>query len=176
MQHTFHVLRPTHNEYAPYYQPYLDKVPDGDILETLARQRTETLKLMASVSEAQAAFRYAPDKWSIKQLLGHVTDGERVFAYRALCIARGEQAPLPGFDENAYAATGGHDQRTLADIAAEFDHARLSSLDLFRSFDETAWLRLGTANNKPASVRALIWVIAGHERHHLQIVKARYLK
>ncbi len=168
--------RPLENEYAAYYAPYLAQVPEGDILDTLRNQRLETLQLMAGITEANAAFRYAPDKWSIKQVLGHVTDGERVFAYRALCIARGEEAPLPRFDENRFAELGGHDQRTLADIAREYDHVRIASLDLFGSFDQDAWVRLGNASNFPVSVRALLWIIAGHEKHHMQIVRDRYLK
>jgi hypothetical protein len=173
---TWRTERPPQNEYAPYYEPYMIQIPDGDILETLTRQREGTLKLIAGIPEVKAAFRYAPEKWSIKQVLGHLTDGERVFAYRALCVARGEETPLPRFDENRYAELGGHDQRLLTDIAREFDHLRISTLELFESFDRVAWTRTGTASNQPISVRALIWIIAGHESHHMKVVQERYLK
>ncbi|MBK7141457.1 MAG: DinB family protein [bacterium] len=176
MTTSFRALPPADTEFAAYYRTYTALVPAGDILKTMSQQQAAALQLISTISESEADFAYAPGKWSIKEVLGHVTDGERVFAYRALRIARGDETPLPGFDENKFAASGGHAARTLESIALEFDHLRTSSLDLFASFDETAWLRKGTASGHPVSVRAMAWIIAGHLDHHLKIIRERYLK
>ena len=166
--------RPAAGEYASPFQSYVDRVPDGDVLAHLARQGEATRKLFSTVGEDKGRFRYADDKWSVKRVLQHVTDGERLFCYRALCIARGETTSLPGFDENVYAANDGTDDRRLADIVAEFASVRAATLMLFRGFDASAWLRRGTANGKPASARSLPWITAGHELHHLAVLRERY--
>lgn len=176
MSTSFRSNPPTETEYAPYYGTYIKVVAAGDIVKTLAHQQASAQQFFSTISEDEAMFAYAPGKWSIKEVLGHITDGERVFAYRALRIGRGDETPLPGFDENKFAAAGGHMARSLEDIALEFDHMRTSSLDLFNSFDEAAWLRKGTASGNPVSVRALAWIIAGHMDHHLRIIRERYLK
>jgi hypothetical protein len=167
--------RPGTNEYAPYYEKYVTLVPDGDIAETLARQIDESVAAYRAVSEEQSRFRYAPDKWTIKQVLGHVSDTERVFAYRAFAFSRGEAQPLPGFEQDEYVARADSDERTWASLIDELKSVRAASVTLFRSLSDDALQRQGTASNNPVSVRALGFMIAGHERHHLSILKAKYL-
>ena len=167
--------RPDQTEYLPYYEKYVALVPAGGLLATLSRQLEETLALLGGVDETRAAHRYAPDKWSVKGVVGHVIDSERIFAYRALRFARGDQTPLPGYDQDDYGRAANFDARTLADIAAEFASVRAATIALFRSFDDAAWQRRGTANNAEVSVRALAHIIAGHELHHMQVLRTRYL-
>lgn len=169
------IPHPDAAEYAPFYETYVSKVPAGDLLTILEEQHGETQRLLAGIPEAQALKRYAPGKWSIKEVVAHLMDSERVFGYRALRFARGDQTPLPGFDEKTYAAAGNFDRRSLKDLAAEFTAVRRASLALLGSFDTAELARRGTANNKEISVRALAYVIAGHERHHVEILRQRYL-
>ena len=160
----------------PYYETYISKVPPkGDLLTVLEDQRRETQQLLAGLSDTKALHRYAPGKWSIKEVVGHLMDTERVFCYRALAFARGDANSLPGFDEKAWAPAGRFDARSLTDLAAESDAVRRATIALFGGLDGEALARRGTANNNPISVRALGWVIAGHERHHLAILRERYL-
>jgi uncharacterized damage-inducible protein DinB len=167
--------RPLANEFAEYYGRYIELVPDGDVLASLEKQRKETVKLLGGLSEAKGGHRYAPDKWSIKGVLGHVTDAERVFAYRALSIGRGDPTPLPGFDEKTWADGAKFHRQALKDLVRDYEMVRDTTLSLLRSLPEEAWLRRGTASNWPVTVRALAWIIAGHERHHMKILKERYL-
>ena len=167
--------RPAPDEYAPSYGKYTALVPEGDVVETLRRQLDDTLALLGGLSEEQADSRYEPGKWSIKELSGHMIDAERIFAYRALRIARGDQTPLPGFEQDDYVATGNFGARTLADLAEEFDLVRRSTLKLFSRLDDAAWLRRGTASDNEVSVRALAYIIAGHAAHHVNILRERYL-
>lgn len=167
--------RPSQTEYAPYYSTYIDAMPDGDVVAALADQGEETFGLLSGLSEQEASFRYAPDKWSIRDLVQHLSDSERVFAYRALRFARGDETPLPGFDQNPYAAAARADQRSLHDLAEELRDIRRTTLALVRSFDEEMLGRTGVASANRMSVRALVWVIAGHERHHLKVLRERYL-
>lgn len=169
------IPRPDPSEYLPYYGKYLDRVPDGDLLGTLESQVDETLALVRGLDEARGGHRYAPGKWSIRETMGHLIDAERIFAYRALRVARGDETPLPGFDENAYAEINDADARTLADLADEFELVRRSNLALFRSLDDAALARRGTASNGPVSTRAIAWIIAGHELHHVALLRERYL-
>jgi uncharacterized damage-inducible protein DinB len=168
-------MRPGGDEYAPYYGTYIGKVGDGDIVRALAGQIGETLALLESIPESQAGHRYAEGKWSIRELVGHVCDTERIFTYRALRFARGDETPLPGFDENAYAAAARHDQRSLAGLADELDAIRRATVAFFDGLHPEQWVRRGVANGKTMSVRALAWVAAGHERHHVEILRSRYL-
>jgi uncharacterized damage-inducible protein DinB len=168
--------RPAQDEYAPYYEKYVSLVPDGNIVETLERQSADTLALLRSVPEDRAASRYAPGKWSIKEVVGHVIDTERIFAYRALRFARDDRTPLPGYDQDEYARAANFDARTLRDLADDFERTRAATLALLRSFDAGAWQRRGTANDNPVSVRALAHIIAGHELHHVGILRERYLR
>jgi len=169
------IPRPDATEYAPFYGTYVGKVPDGDLLELLERQRRETQNLLAGLSDTQALHRYAPGKWSIKEVVGHLMDSERVFCYRALRFARADEKPLQGFDEKAWVPAGSFDARPLADLAAELDAVRRATIALFGGFDAAALARKGTANNNEVTVRALAWIVAGHERHHVAILRERYL-
>lgn len=166
--------RPDPDDHPASFQPYVDRVPDGDVLVHLERQGRATAALLATVGEPRAAFAYAPGKWTIKRLVQHVVDGERMFGYRALCIARGEQRDLPPFDEDAYAIRDGSDGRLLADVVAEYAAVRRASVLLFAGFDGAAWQRRGTANGKSVAVRSLPWLVAGHELHHLAVLRERY--
>ena len=168
------IPRPVAAEYAPYYARYIDKVPDGDLLRILEDQGRDTQAVLAGVSEAKALHRYAPGKWSVKEVIGHVTDTERVYSYRALRFARGDAIALPGFDENAWVPAGSFDARSLADLAAELDAVRRATLALFRGLDAAALARRGTASDYAVSVRAIAWIIAGHERHHVALLHERY--
>ena len=167
--------RPAATEYNAFYQPYVSEVPEGGLLDHLAAQQASTARFLAGIPEAKAGYRYAPGKWSIKEVIGHISDAERVFSYRALRVARADVTPLPGFNEDAWIPPAGFDRRTLADIAAELHAVRGATLALFRSFDAEAWARIGTASNHPISARALGWIAAGHERHHLRVLEERYL-
>jgi uncharacterized damage-inducible protein DinB len=168
--------RPGSDEYAPYYEKYVSLVPAGDIVETLERQAADTLALLRSIPEEKASSRYEPGKWSIKEVVGHITDGERVFAYRALRFARDDRTPLSGFEQDDYVRSANFDSRTLASLVEEFESVRVSTLSLLRSLDAAAWQRRGTASDNQVSVRALAHIIAGHELHHVQILRDRYLK
>jgi uncharacterized damage-inducible protein DinB len=145
------------------------------LLETLERQCVETARLLEKIPESKALYRYAPAKWSIKEVLGHLADSERVFAYRALRFARGDTTPLPGFDEQVYAPAGRFDERSVADLGAELGAVRRATIALFGGLDEEALARRGTANGTEVSVRALAYIIAGHELHHLTVLRERYL-
>lgn len=166
--------RPQPGEYAPYYDRYISLIEGTDLLSTLDAQRGQMAQLFAGRDDAQADFRYASGKWSAKEVLGHICDGERVFTYRALRIARGDQTPLAGFDENEYAKASPAGRRPLADLLEEYTAVRASTIALLRGFDEEAWLRRGTTNNSPASVRALGYIIAGHDAHHQRIFQEKY--
>ena len=166
--------RPNENEYASSFAGYVALVPEQEILSVLAHQTDALRKVVAGIPVEKELFRYAPGKWSVREVFGHMGDAERVFGYRAFSIARGEQAPLPGFDENAYVSCAEFDRHTLALLAGELFALRESNLMLFRSLDEWAWLRTGIANRNPISVRALAYISAGHIRHHLKILKERY--
>ena len=167
--------RPDTTEYATFYREYIGLVPDGPVRETLRDQIGETLALLKPLSEERARHRYAPGKWSMKEVLGHVADAERIFAYRALRIARDDATPLPGFDENAYVKVAGFDARPWRELLEDLRIGRQATLRLLETFDGAALLRRGTANEAPASARGLLYVIAGHERHHVKILKERYL-
>ena len=169
------MTRPDPSEHAPYFSRYIDLAPEDDIVTALERQGDETAALLAAITEDRAGFRYAPDKWSVKEVVNHIADAERVFAYRAMCIARGETRSLPGFDEGTYAANAQADRRPFGDIAAELKAVRQSTVALFKSLSPEAWGRIGTANENKISVRALAYVALGHERHHVKILRERYL-
>ncbi|MGH9942237.1 MAG: DinB family protein [Pyrinomonadaceae bacterium] len=169
------VSRPEPGEYAPYYERYVSLVPETDLLPTLERQLAETLAVLRGVTEEQASSRYAPGKWSVKELLGHMSDTERIFAYRALRFARGDRTPLPGFEQDDYVRGGHFDSGAWAELVNEFEAVRRATLCLLRPLDEAAWSRRGVASEHEISVRALGYIIAGHERHHREILRARYL-
>lgn len=170
------ISKPEENEYLPYYGKYVALVADGDIIAALAQQIDETLGLLRSIPEAQANFRYAPGKWSIKELVGHMLDSERIFAYRALRFARNDRTPVPGYEQDDYIREASFDDCALGDLAAEFESVRQSSLYLFKHLNAEAWTRRGTANESEVSVRALAYLIAGHELHHREILRSKYLQ
>ncbi|HEV2765166.1 MAG TPA: DinB family protein [Pyrinomonadaceae bacterium] len=174
---TAHAIgRPDETEYLPYYGRYVALVPDGPVLDVLRAQLDDTLALLRSVPESREQFRYAPGKWSVRELVGHLIDSERIFAYRALRFARDDRTPLPGYEENDYVAHANFDAIPLAHLAAEFRSVRDSTLFLFQHLDPAAWARRGLANDAEVTVRALAHIIAGHELHHRGILRERYLQ
>ena len=172
---TTSATRPDATEHAPYYGKYIALVPEADAIKALESQIADALVLLRTIPEAKGDHRYARDKWTIKEVIGHVIDGERVFAYRALRFARNDRTELPGFDENQYVPAADFGRRALADLMAEWELVRRSNLAMFRGFGTEAWRRQGVASGNPVSVRALAFIIAGHGRHHLGILRERYL-
>ena len=164
---------PAADEYGHHHARYITLVPPGDILVTLAGQIEETLAILRGVPEAEAVRRHPPYQWSLKEVIGHVTDTERIFAYRALRFARKDPTPLPAFEQNDYVASAHFDTRPLAALLAEFVAVRQATLALFRGLDADAWLRRGIASGTSVSVRAIAHIIAGHERHHAAVLRAR---
>ncbi len=168
--------RPGPHEYAPAFHGYVARIGEEEnILEALARQHADLLAWLGRIPPARGDHRYAADKWSIKEVVGHLSDTERVFAYRALRIGRGDPTPLPGYDDQAYVPEQRAGDRPLADLAEEWDAVRRATLTLLRNLPPAAWTRIGVAGDQPASVRALAYVIAGHVRHHLEVLEARYI-
>jgi DinB family protein len=168
------VGRPEADEIPAHFVGYIQRVPELDPVMVCAAQIEETASVLHGLSDDDAMHRYARGKWSVKEVVGHLADVERVMAYRALRIARGDTTPLPGFDENAYVPVAKFDARSLADLVGELRTTRAATLALLRTFDTDAWRRRGTAVGKPVSVRALAFIIPGHERHHLDILRTRY--
>ncbi len=166
--------RPDGSEHAPYYTRYIEQVPEGDVLDVLRNQVSEYSELF-DLPESRGDHAYAPGKWSIKEILGHVIDAERVFADRALTFGRGDSGPLPSFDENAWMAPAGFRQRTLADLRDEFRAVRESTLALLCHLPPEAVGRTGIASGHPVSVRALAFIMAGHAQHHAKVLRERYL-
>ena len=167
--------RPNQTEYAPYYEEYVSQVNENDILPVLRSQLDALDVLLNNVPAERETYRYAEGKWSIREIIGHLIDAERVFGYRALCIARGEQQGLPGFDQEEYMLTAPYDRISLEDLLSELRLVRLSNIAMLRTLDGEAWSRTGTANNNPVTVRALAFIMAGHVRHHMNVLRERYL-
>jgi hypothetical protein len=167
--------RPNPGEYNPYYDKYISLILGTDIVGTLASQLPKTVALLSSLSEQDGELRYAPGKWSLKEALGHVIDTERIMAYRALRIARGDRTPMPGFEQDDYVRDGPHADIRLADLVEEFKTVRAATIALFRNLREQDWKRQGIANQDDITVRALAYIIAGHELHHRNILEERYL-
>lgn len=166
--------RPRADELAPAYLAYVDEVQGDDALAALEAGFLETQALVRRLGETRGGHRYAPGKWSVREIVGHLSDGERVFSYRAFRMSRGDRTPLASFDEDAYVAASGYDRRSLADLLEEFEYLRRASLALFRALDERAWAETGTASGKPFVVRAFPWIMAGHEAHHRRVLRERY--
>jgi hypothetical protein len=166
--------RPQPGEYNPYYDRYISLVQSDDILGVLEKQAAETVALLKSAG-AKADFRYAPGKWSVKEVLGHVNDTERIMTYRALRISRGDKTPIEGYEQDDYIRDGNFGQRTLPDLVAEFADIRKATIAFVRHLDAEAGLRRGTANKYEITARALPYIIAGHELHHRRILKEKYL-
>lgn len=168
------VGRPQAGEYAPYYDRYISLVQGDDILTVLEQQRRQTMLLLSGRSESEGGFRYAPGKWTAKEVIGHVCDAERIFAYRALRIARGDATPIEGFEQDDYIRNGPFNQRTLEELIEDYIAVRRATLSLLRNLDEAAWMRRGVANKNEVTVRALAFTIAGHEVHHRRILEEKY--
>lgn len=168
------IEKPAPSEYAPFYAGYISALGDGDILETLERQTAELRQLAAATPADRETFRYGDGKWSVREVFGHMIDGERIFSYRALRFSRGDETPLPGFEENDYVAASHFDQRPLSDLVEELVLLRQANLRLLRALAPEDWPRMGKANDHPVSVRALAFIMAGHVRHHLNILRDRY--
>ena len=167
-------IRPGADEHAPFYASYVALVPDGDVTRTLAGQGEGFMRLLKDIGDGKAAFAYAAGKWTIKEVVLHVTDAERIFAYRVLRMARGDATPLASFDENAYTPMSGANDRPLDTLLGEFAAVRGATLALLRWIPEEAWVRRGVASGKDVSVRALAWIAAGHAMHHERILRERY--
>jgi hypothetical protein len=167
--------RPQDEEYNSYYKLYTSQVPEGCIFEILSAELEKALELFKPLDDSAAEYRYAPKKWSLKEVLGHVIDTERVFGYRALCMARADPAPLPGMDQDLYGQNSNAHLRPLRDLLTEFDLVRRSNIALFRSFEEATTVRRGIASGFEFSVRCFAWIIAGHEIHHRKVITKRYL-
>ena len=167
--------RPQSNDYAPYYGKYVMLVPDGNFMEILEAQLRDMKLLLEPLTEQQADFRYAPGKWSIKETLGHINDAERIFAVRILRIARGDETPLPGFEQDDFVKVSNASSRKLADLLEEFTAIRRATIALIRSLDDASWLRRGTASGNGVTVLAIAFIIAGHSLHHRKIFEEKYL-
>jgi uncharacterized damage-inducible protein DinB len=170
-----YLQRPAEGEFNPYYGKYIGLVPDGDFVELLARQADDTLSVLRAIPENMAGHAYAEGKWTIKEVVGHVCDAERIFAYRLLRFGRGDQSPLSSFDENTYVPAGQFAQRTLASLVEEFAAIRSATIALVAGLPADGWLNTGPASGSPVSARALAYIIAGHELHHRDILLTRYL-
>jgi len=168
------ITRPEPGEYAPYYDRYISLITGSDILGTLEAQRRQMLLLLSGRDESDGDFRYAPDKWSAKEVLGHVCDTERIFAYRALRISRADQTPIEGFEQDDYVENGPFARVPLAEIIEDYIAVRRATLTLLRNLNEAAWARRGVANKNEISVRALAYIMAGHELHHRRILEEKY--
>jgi hypothetical protein len=168
-------MRPATDEYHPFYADYIERVPETDVLPALESQIDVLRAAFAAVPPERHGYRYAPDKWTVRELAGHLVDGERVFSYRALRFARGDATPLPGFDEGLFVRYGGAETRRLADIVDELTLLRRANVLLFRALPPEAWTSRGIANDSPMSVRALAYSMVGHMRHHLEVLRERYV-
>lgn len=172
----FRSIRPKADEHLAYYSKYIDRVPDGDIVQILERQLPETSAFLRGIPESRVDYRYAPGKWNIRQIVGHLSDGERVFQYRAWRFSRADETPVPGFEENHYVDNAPFEKVSMSDLVDEFQQLRSASIHLLKNMDETAMSRSGVANGAGVTVRAIAWIMAGHVDHHMQILRDRYLK
>ncbi|HEX7180746.1 MAG TPA: DinB family protein [Thermoanaerobaculia bacterium] len=166
--------KPSASEYAPFYAGYISKAPAGDVVELLDRQKDLVRRLSAATPAEQETFRYAAGKWSVREVAGHMTDAERVFGYRAFRIARGDETPLEGFDENEFVANSTFHERSLSSLIDELVLVRDANLAIFCGLSSEEWMRKGTANGSPVSVRALAFILVGHMHHHMDILRDRY--
>ena len=167
-------MRPSENEYAAFYASYIARVPELDLINVLEVQPAELRAMTDNIDPEEELYRYAPDKWSIRQVFGHLIDTERIMGYRAFRIGRGDATPLPGFDEKIYVAQADSEDRTVKELAHEFAAVRHANLWTIRRWTPDAWSRAGTANSHPVSARAIAYILAGHVRHHVAILRERY--
>ena len=176
MSQSFRSIRPAKNEHNEYYSTYIDRVSDGDIVARLDQQLPDTLAFLRSIPESKHDHRYAPGKWSIREIVGHLGDGERVFQYRAWRFSRADTTPVPGFEENDYVANAPFSRISVSDLISEFESLRKATVKMFSALDAEAMGRRGTANGHEISVRAIAWIMAGHVDHHQMVLRERYLK
>ncbi|RMH65438.1 MAG: DinB family protein [Calditrichaeota bacterium] len=167
--------RPAREEYNAYYHEYIKQVPDGHILDILEKQADLMGRFFANISEEQGLLRYEPGKWSIKEIVGHLLDVERIFAYRAFRFSRNDKTDLPGFDQNSYVPKGRYDTQDLSELIEAFYVLRKATINMFKGFDAEMWEARGTANGSEMSVRAVAWLLAGHLIHHMKVIQSRYL-
>ena len=170
------MTKPNESEYHPYYLRYIELVPDGYILDILEYQLLTLVEIFSTINEKKALFRYEQNKWSIKELLGHLVDTERVFLYRALCISRKDDKVLPGFDQNSYVQNAYFDQQPLNDLLEQFEITRTGFIKFLKSLKPEQWNHIGNSNGKKISVRSIAYITAGHVIHHLGVLKDRYLE
>jgi uncharacterized damage-inducible protein DinB len=168
-------IAPDESEFAPYYAKYTSRVKSEDIVATLEAQIEKSTAVLGKITESESAFRYASNKGSIRQMLGHMIDTERIFSYRALRIARGDKTPIEGFEQDDYVSNGPFEHRTMAELLDEFKTVRRASVFLFRGLGREAWTRRGIASNHEVTVRALAYIIVGHEVHHMEVLSQKYL-
>ena len=168
-------MRPSKGDYNEYYQQYIDQVKGDDIFRILIEQNLESQNVLNSFSESKGNYKYAEGKWTVKQVIGHLMDVERIFAYRALCIARGETSPLPGMDQDTYVANGNFNKRQIFDLVYEYRLLRESNILLFGSFDKSVLQNRGNASGYEVTVLALMFMTAGHEKHHLKVLTRKYM-
>jgi hypothetical protein len=169
-------LRPQPGEYSPHHDNYISLVKGNDVLAALEDQRRQMVLLLSGRTEADGDLRYAPEKWNLKEVLGHINDTERIMSYRALRISRGDATPIEGFEQDDYVRNAPFARRSLADLIEDYIAVRRATVSLFRNLDEPAWTRRGVANKNEITVRALAYIIAGHELHHRRIIEEKYLK
>jgi len=167
--------RPDSSEAAPYYFAYINQVTGDNVTSVMESQLQESLAFFSAISEEKSLYRYASEKWSIRQVLNHIVDTERAFAFRALWFARGFETPLPSYDQNVAASGAEADRVAWAAHIEEFRRVRLSTISLFGNMPSEAWLRRGIASDNPFTVRALAYIAAGHVTHHIRILRERYL-
>jgi hypothetical protein len=168
--------RPAKNEYPAYYVPYVDLVPEGDLVELLRESLKKTVSLLEGISEEVSLNRYAPGKWSIKEVLGHITDTERIMSYRLLRVGRSDQTPLAGFDENQYVQAAQTNNLSIKTILEDFKAVRNATITLIQNLPSEAWENKGNANGMEITTRAIAYIIAGHQMHHCKIIEERYLQ
>ena len=176
MSQSFRSIRPASDEHIEYYSRYIDRVSDGDIVAKLEQQLPQTLAFLRSIPESKHDHAYAPDKWTIRQIVGHLSDGERVFQYRAFRFSRADTTPVPGFEENDYVANARFSSISMSDLISEFESLRDATVKMFSGMDADMMGRSGTANNAAITVRSIAWIMAGHVDHHEQVIRERYLK
>jgi len=169
------MLKPETSEYNPYYEKYISLIEEGELLNALERQPSELRSLLNGLDEEKGKYAYADGKWSIKEVLSHLIDGERIFSYRVLRISRGDETPIEGFEQDGYIENSHANERSFEDLLEELSLQRNANLRMLKNLREDGWKRLGTASQSPVSVRALGFIMAGHVRHHINILKAQYL-
>lgn len=175
MNHQQEIRRPADAECDAYYRNYIAQVPDGDVFVSMRQQTEATQTLLGGLTREQQDYRYAPGKWSVKEVVGHMLDTEWVFAYRGLRMARGDTTPLPGMEQDDFAAGGNHAQRSMESLLQELRHLRQATLALYESFDDAILDRVGNASGVSFTVRSILFIIAGHERHHVNVLREKYL-